>query len=203
MKQSNIVGIYLAAGNSIRMGSDKLRLPLGGHPLGLIALTTALKSNLKSIIVVKKPGSLDNVSPSQKEIIWTECPSSTKGLSFSLNHGINVAKKMNPDGALIFLADQPFITKNLLDDLIDHFYKNENAHYIASCFDGTIRPPLIIRKNLFLLLKQLKGDEGVKKLIQTDPAIKGQTIQYDQERWFYDIDTIDDYVNSLRLFNVR
>ncbi|WP_376768611.1 NTP transferase domain-containing protein [Paenibacillus foliorum] len=46
MSRKNIFGIYLAAGQSSRMGSDKLRLPVGPMNLGNYALAAALNSRL-------------------------------------------------------------------------------------------------------------------------------------------------------------
>ena len=46
-----VVGIYLAAGKSQRMGTpNKLALPVGKMSLGSLALETALKSSLDKVL---------------------------------------------------------------------------------------------------------------------------------------------------------
>ncbi|WP_267897395.1 NTP transferase domain-containing protein [Peribacillus glennii] len=49
-----IIGIYLAAGESKRMGLDKRSLPLNQIPLGSVALKQALYSKLHHIVVVMR-----------------------------------------------------------------------------------------------------------------------------------------------------
>ena len=49
-----IAGIYLAAGNSSRMGSNKLALPVGTMTVGSLALETALKSSLDKVYIITK-----------------------------------------------------------------------------------------------------------------------------------------------------
>ena len=44
-----IAGVYLAAGSSSRMGSNKLQLPVGTKTLGSLAVQTALQTSLHRI----------------------------------------------------------------------------------------------------------------------------------------------------------
>ncbi|WP_248925146.1 nucleotidyltransferase family protein [Paenibacillus hamazuiensis] len=53
----NVIGIYLAAGQSSRMGTAKLSLELpDGRRLGTLALAEALLSRLAGIVAVTRPG---------------------------------------------------------------------------------------------------------------------------------------------------
>ncbi|MHC0038346.1 NTP transferase domain-containing protein [Pseudoneobacillus sp. C159] len=206
LKQNNIVGIFLAAGKSTRMGKSKLLLPLGNEALGTHALHTALGSNLSHIVVVARD---DDQSLNHWQSFLTEkvtvvsCSDSVKGLSYSLNYGISVANSsLAPDGAMILLADQPFIPKKLINQLIDVFNKEEIL-YVASSYKDIICPPVLIGKPLFPLLKQLKRDEGVKKLLTDYPSIKGKVIQNESQELFIDIDTMEDYEAVLTKFNLH
>ena len=49
-----ITGVYLAAGSSSRMGSNKLALPVGTKTLGSLAVQTALKTPLDQIYIITK-----------------------------------------------------------------------------------------------------------------------------------------------------
>jgi molybdenum cofactor cytidylyltransferase len=194
-KQNKIVGIYLAAGKSTRMGKNKLLLPLGSQTVGEYALHTALDSSLHHIVVVARD---DDPSLKHWKSFLTEkmtvvsCTDSVKGLSHSLNYGMQVANSLNPDGVMILLADQPFIHKKMINQLIDAF-TDKRTVYIASCFKDIIRPPLLLGKSLFPLFKLLKRDEGVKKLLIDNPSIQGKIIHYESEEPFIDIDTIEEY----------
>jgi len=207
-KPSRIVGIYLAAGKSVRMGRNKLSLPLGEHPLWEFALQAAIQSNLDHIIVVKSAGDptvTEGNIDSFKKITIIQCPDSDIGLSYSLNCGIQSAAALNPEGAVILLADQPFIYKEMINQLIEIFQK-ENAVYVASSFKNTMRPPLLIGKQLFPLVQQVKGDVGMKELLMKNPLFEGKIIHYEDERHFLDIDTIEDYnmiLNNFFTFSER
>lgn len=201
-KQSTIVGVYLAAGNSTRMGRNKLSLPLGEHPLWIYALQAAIQSNLDHIIVVTKAGDQTVTEGNYdflNKITVIQCPDSSKGLSYSLNYGIQYAADMKPEGAIIILADQPFIDKEMINQLIEIFQK-ENVAYVASSFNHILRPPLLIGKQLFPFVQQVKGDKGLKKLLMTNPLFEGQIIHYEDEKHFLDIDTIEDYEKVLNNF---
>ncbi|WP_458413405.1 NTP transferase domain-containing protein [Schinkia sp. CFF1] len=207
--KQNIIGIYLAAGKSSRMGRNKLLMPFGNDLLGIYPLQAAVQSNLDCIIVVINDdmtndapkdttqtiiGRLSNFS---NKITVVQCPDSKKGLSYSLNFGITATQAMNPDGVIVLLADQPFIHKNMLNQLIDIFAK-EKVDYVASSFQEIIRPPILIGKRFFSLIKRLRGDEGAKKLLVEHPHLQGKIIHYEDEMLFYDIDTPEDYKFLLR-----
>ena len=49
-----VIGIYLAAGDSRRMGTNKLLLDIGGIPLGSLALQAALESKVHQVLVITK-----------------------------------------------------------------------------------------------------------------------------------------------------
>ncbi|MED4531319.1 nucleotidyltransferase family protein [Metabacillus fastidiosus] len=199
MTSNNIIGIYLAAGKSERMGRNKLILPAGADYVGIAALRTALSSKLNKIIVVMNAFnySFFNKKLPQNEhekLVYTICASAGKGLSSSLKHGIHKAETLfNPDGVFILLADQPFVTEEMINKLIDVFYERKSFSYIASCYNNVIRPPLIIHKRIFPSLDQLKGDKGAKYLFGNQKCFQGETIEFYEEKLFFDVDTKEEY----------
>jgi len=189
-----IVGIYLAAGSSRRMGPGihKLCLPLQGTLLGILALNTALASNLSEVIVITNFNSwlLDE---GQKEGVHTlSCQNASSGQSYSLRQGIEEAESMQADGAIIMLADQPFITTALLNGIIHEFHQHPELQYIAAAYQGIPRPPVLFSSKLFPLLKRLKGDQGAR-FIFSDSSFRGKVLPYDDAKLFYDVDTWEDY----------
>ncbi len=199
--QHEIVGIYMAAGRSSRMGQNKLALPLGNQPLGSHALLTALQSNLSHIMVVI-PDENDYTFKAlstyfTEKVTAIQCPNSSQGFSYSLKFGIQTAKTMEASGAVILLADQPFIHLEMINNLINTFQK-EKVDYVASSYSNIIRPPILIGKQLFPLFKQLKGDEGAKKLLTGNPALRGRVLPYENEKLFRDIDTMREYEKALK-----
>lgn len=199
--QHEIVGIYMAAGRSSRMGPNKLALPLGKQPLGSHALKTALQSKLSHIFIVipeENDYTFKVLNPYFTEKVTSiQCPNSYLGFSYSLKFGIEAAKTMDAAGAVILLADQPFIHFEMINSLMSIF-QTEKVDYVASSYNNIIRPPILIGKQLFPLFKQLKGDEGAKKLLTGNPAIRGRVIPYENEKLFWDIDTKGEYEKALK-----
>ena len=196
-----IVGIYLAAGSSRRMGPGihKLCLPLQGTLLGILALNTALASNLSEVIVITNFTSwlLEN---GQKEGVHTLfCQNASLGQSYSLRQGIEKAESLQADGAMVMLADQPFITVETLNTIIREFQQCPKLQYVAAAHQDIPRPPVLFSSNMFPVLKKLKGDQGAR-FIFSDPAFHGKVLPHDDEKLFYDVDTWEAYHEVNRSF---
>lgn len=188
-----IIGIYLAAGDSIRMGSPKLALPLDNQRIGSIALETAIASNLDKIIVVTKEADSLLWLPSQfflKTIqtkwLQVRCKNSAKGQAESLKCGLKAAQKMHAKAVMIVLADQPLLRKEIIDEIVT-LYKKEKPPYIASSYQGVLRPPVIFDSSLFPALFQLNGDNGARQIISNNQ--QGLTVEFTEARNFLDVDT--------------
>ncbi|MFB5662836.1 NTP transferase domain-containing protein [Alteribacillus sp. HJP-4] len=199
MSEPAIYGVYLAAGKSRRMGSNKLTMPLGNTTVGSKALFTALHSRLKHIFVVT--GAEDPLewidveffSPDIKKR-WSqvECSNSSKGQAYSLRCGIAAAENRSASAAMVLLADQPLISRTVIHGLIDNMNQNEQLRFAASSYQGLRRPPVLLDRILFPLVSKLEGDQGAGKLLDSI-SDKGKTIEYNNWREFYDIDSKEDY----------
>jgi molybdenum cofactor cytidylyltransferase len=202
-----IAGIYLAAGRSSRMGCDKLRLPLGGTPLGSMALRAAVRSRLCAVVaVVREQGvpcwaDADLLGvPYGSRWSAVHCPDADRGQAHSLRAGLReVRKRHDPDAVMILLADQPFVTARMLDELILS-YERRPAAFVASSYLGQRQPPAILSRSLFADLMALSGDEGARRLLRRRDA-DGYSLAFRDPAWFYDVDTAEKYewLQSLRL----
>src|SRR6476469_1069180 len=109
MKKKKLTAIYLAAGNSCRMGRNKLALPLGHSFLGRKALQTAIDVRLfeKIFVIIKADDPLKWIFPLQKwdSLVFIPIHESTEGISDSLKKGIEYVKDYGAEGAMILLAD--------------------------------------------------------------------------------------------------
>lgn len=191
----------MAAGSSRRMGPGmhKLCLPMQGTLLGNLALNTALASNLNEVIVITNFTSW-LLESGQKEGVHTlSCQNASLGQSYSLRQGIEKAESMQADGAMVMLADQPFITTALLNGIIHEFCQHPELQYVAAAYQGIPRPPVLFSSNIFPILRKLKGDQGAR-LIFSDPAFQGKVLPYDDEKLFYDVDTWEAYHEVNRSF---
>ncbi|RXJ00261.1 hypothetical protein DS745_12060 [Anaerobacillus alkaliphilus] len=199
-----IIGIYLAAGKSSRMGSDKLALPFGSGSLGSAALHTALQSNLdKVILVTKDVGQLQWVHSTvwvNEKLVHIKCEKAEEGQAESIKCGLKVAQLYKATSVIILLADQPLIEKEQIDYLI-FLAKRNSPSYIACSFNEIARPPVLFHSKLFSKIAQLQGDQGARKIIREDPS--GLKIEYQNERQFLDVDTSSDYEKIKKIIQLR
>lgn len=199
MNRTKIMGIYLAAGSSSRMGIDKRALPLKNTTLGSMALTTALHSHLEHVIVVTElKDSLNWLDPTlwsnAMKKRWTHmpCAKSWKGQAHSIGCGLQIMESMEVGGAMILLADQPFISVQMINNLVFQYryLLQDKQRFVAASFKGIMRPPILFSYKLFPALMALQGDSGARKLLDRYAGIK---VEYDDEKNFFDIDTNQDY----------
>jgi len=192
-----VVGIYLAAGKSSRMGRNKLLLEFKGLPLGSIALKKAIDSSLDDVLVITNENDplswVDSTmfSKPYKER-WTKIESkeSGKGQSYSIKTGLKEAIKMNADAVIILLADQPFVTSQMIDILINAYRFEKSKEILGYRNEQVVYPPILFSKKMFPKLMELHGDTGAKKII----AHFDKKILYDTEiEKVRDVDTPEDY----------
>ncbi|MDR6226786.1 CTP:molybdopterin cytidylyltransferase MocA [Desmospora profundinema] len=92
---------------------------------------------------------------------------------------------------MIILADQPLITVKMINHII-RLYQTRKEKYIASCYRGVPRPPVLFDSEMFPDLYQIQGDEGARRILRKDPD-RGLKIEYKHGKSFLDIDTPSEY----------
>lgn len=187
-----MTGIYLAAGHSLRMGREKLSLPLGKKRLGMWALEKAIQSNLDEIMVISNHANyLHYKNIENKKLKVVELSGNDK--SESIKAGLDLAITLHSDAVMIILADQPFISSRLLNQLMAIYKQDITKAFVAPTFKGNICPPLLISKILFPDLFKLEGDRGAKQTL-IDKRQGGILVPFDDEKIFIDMDRIDEYL---------
>jgi molybdenum cofactor cytidylyltransferase len=147
-----IAGIFLAAGQSTRFGSNKLLHDLDGRPLVEYGLQAAVDSRLDEIIVVvgSEASVLENAirdvagARDKTRIVKNNHPE--RGMMSSLKLGLR-ALQPACDAAMVILADMPYVTSGLIDRLIEVFEEKDGI-IIPEC-EGTLYHPRVIPKRLF------------------------------------------------------
>ncbi|WYP25797.1 nucleotidyltransferase family protein [Alkalihalobacillus sp. FSL W8-0930] len=193
-----IISIILAAGQSKRMGRDKLSLPIRGGTIAGSVLSSSLQSNVDHTIVVTNPTNHCLWAPQEySHSDWSHkwsivvCPEAWKGQSYSVKCGMEATKQLAADAVLILLADQPHITKSYLNHMISRYKQSKDLLFVASRLNGIPQPPILFSKQLFPQFHKLKGDRGAGQLIRANPlATKGT---YLEVAYLKDIDTPSDY----------
>ncbi|WP_454191620.1 nucleotidyltransferase family protein [Paenibacillus sp. Marseille-Q7038] len=182
-------GIVLAAGQSRRMGKEKINLELSGAPLGSYAVKAALDSNLDLVILVVR---VDDplywlVNPANDRLVITRCSDCELGMSHSLRCGRNEAVDRGADCVLILLADQPLVQTEHINALLSVYSLSPELHYVAAKDGDVVKPPLLLSSKVYPVISKLEGDVGARSIIR-NPAYVGEQIPFEKEV-FYDADT--------------
>ncbi|MGB5632478.1 MAG: nucleotidyltransferase family protein, partial [Waterburya sp.] len=172
-KKTSIAAVILAAGASRRMGQPKQLLPYQGQTLLSHVIKCAIASPCNPVIVVlgantHKIEPIINHLPVEiaKNTKWNE------GISSSIRCGILYIQKhfLNIDGVVFLACDQPFITTEIINKLINA-YNFGNKQIIASFYQKTVGIPVLFNRNLFSELTNLNGDHGAKKIVKQYPDL--------------------------------
>ena len=163
--------IYLAAGYSLRFGSNKLCHVVDGKPMfqhGLEALLTVLRENPDTslTVVTEYPEIRDFVSSRQENwdgrLSAVGSPERAKGISGSIKAGLSAGEA---DYYLFSVADQPWIDPETVLELIR---KTTEGGYDGGdvSMNGVGGNPAIFSHRLRPELMALTGDTGGKRVLK-------------------------------------
>ena len=188
----NVGVVLLAAGGSSRLGSPKQLLSYEGKPLIQYMLHIARNSKAKHVVVVlgSEAGSIASQIPGNVATVvvndaWQE------GMASSIRTGMKILMQDHPDatGAILMVCDQPDVTAQLINDLID-VHQQTGKPIITCSYANTFGPPTFFHKSIFPDLLQLKGDVGARSVLQRHVK-EVEAIPFPQGS--RDIDTKADY----------
>lgn len=186
-----ISAIVLAAGESTRMGFPKLLLPIKGKSLLQHVIDNALQSKVGEVIVVLGAEATKlrrEIKQSQVQII--ENASYKEGLSTSLKAGLQ-AVSPQAQAVLILLGDQPLISHDIIDALIDK-YEESGSIMVAPVYKGKRGNPVLFDSSLIPELSRVTGDKGGREIIEKHPA-QLATVDFESTITGTDIDSWEDY----------
>ena len=179
-----IGAIVLAAGGSSRLGSPKQLVTFRGETLIRRAAKAALDSVCDRVVVVV--GS--NASGMRCEledlaVVVVENENWQSGISSSIRAGLELL--IDCQGVVIMLCDQPFVTADILNELVSTHQETSRA-IVASTYGTTRGVPAFFSSELFEELTSLTADEGARRVIMAHPK-KVATVTFPQGA--IDVDT--------------
>ncbi|MDO9553931.1 nucleotidyltransferase family protein [Rhodonellum sp.] len=191
METNKTALILLAAGGSTRMGVPKQLLMYKNRSLLQISIDTGIHSNTQYQLLVlgeKYAQILSQIKLGKMDVIVNAAWE--KGMASTLKLGLEyVMEKGSFDQVVVILCDQPFISPELIDQLITT--QNATGKGIVAChYKETNGVPVLFTKKYFPELLKLTGKEGAKKLIYEH---SGDLALVDFELGIVDIDTREDY----------
>lgn len=186
-----IAAVVLAAGASQRFGQCKQLIRLNGKPLLQHALDPVLKAGIDEVILVlgtEAEAILKEIDVGRARAVRNDRPE--EGMSRSLKIAL-AALSPATEGALIILADQPFVSPETMAALIDIFRKTHPAAVIPT-YNGFRGNPVLLSRSLFDEMQQIEGNIGCRALFGNHPG-RIVKVAVDDPGVIIDIDTPEDF----------
>jgi molybdenum cofactor cytidylyltransferase len=114
-----------------------------------------------------------------------------EGIASSIHTGLFVVMNQSPppDQVIFMVCDQPYVSADLLKELISKQQQTGKA-IVASAYADTLGIPALFTKAMFSQLLDLQGGMGAKKIIQQHPD---DTATVNFPAGNIDIDTTEEY----------
>jgi len=183
--------VILAAGASSRLGFPKQLVEYKGKALlqRMVDLVNSLTFDSRILVLGSGVDEIKSqLKPGDIKVIvnknWEEGMASS--IRLGLNEALEIEKEL--DHLLILLSDQPLVTKEQIQELID-LQINKNSSATFSEYDGDIGVPAIFSSSVFPDLQKLQGDHGAKKMIYQE-GFEYETLKLEEAN--FDVDTMND-----------
>lgn len=175
------------------MGQPKQLLEYRGEPLIQRAVRAALATTCRPVIVVlgAEAGRIREAVPRDEEVVIVDNPDWPLGMSTSLKKGLEESEARDPEleGILFMVVDQPYLTPDMLTQLLERFHSGR-SRIVAARYGEVAGVPALIPRRFFRDLKRLRGDKGARALFKAFPEAL-DTIPFPEGG--FDIDTPSDY----------
>ena len=186
-----IWAVILAAGESKRMGEQKLLLPFGDNTIIGTVVNNAIGSKIDHAMVVL--GSDDAMVRNEVADLPVEIVVNTRfqeGMLSSIQCGFR-ALPGNAQATLVALGDQPAIPSSVFDAIIDS-YKQSEKGLVLPVYQGRRGHPLLVDMKYREDVRRLRPDEGLRSLLRqnVDDILE---VTVNTPGILKDIDTREDY----------
>ncbi len=161
-----IAAVVLAAGQSTRMGANKLLAELAGKPLLAQTVTQIKASGVDEIVVVTGHQRAEIESTlAGAGVRFVHNVAFADGLASSIKAGIRAVQ--NFDAAFVCLGDMPLIRADDMKRMMAAFDVEEGRTLIAPAQGRKLGNPVLWGQEHFASLLALEGDRGARGLLET------------------------------------
>jgi molybdenum cofactor cytidylyltransferase len=195
--------IILAAGQSRRMGKQKLLLPVGENTMIAHIVDEILTGGagvVSPVIVVVSEKSADREpiiqSLAGRPVQFVHNPDPESEMLCSIRCGLR-ALPANCGGVLLALGDQPTIHAALVSQLIAIFREHSRGKIIAPTFNGHRGHPLIIPSRFIVEILDCNLADGLRTFLDAH-STETLRVPHDSAEVVQDIDHPADYEAFLR-----
>ena len=191
-----ISAVLLGAGESKRMGRDKLSLPWGKETVFNHCLDILLRSEVGEVIVVlnSRRGGMTLFAKGPKVRVVSN-PHYRRGMSASIRRGVRAIHPKS-EGILIALGDQPLLKTKTVNALI-RVFSERRGEIVLPAFRGVWGHPVIFHRRFEKELLMLKGDVGGRSIIERH-LNQTRLVRVDSAGVIKDMDTPKDYEEMKR-----
>ena len=191
---STVSAILLAAGESRRMsGINKLMLAVEGEPLLRHTVKTLLASRLGEVVVVLGHQVEETrILLHDLEVRTVVNSQYREGQMSSVHCGLEALTRPC-DGVMICLTDQPLLTAQDIDVLIDAFGRR-GASILVPTYKGRRGNPIVLAYSHRAEILGGGRNLGCKRLIERNPQLV-TTVEMDTDHVVFDLDTPEDYAS--------
>ena len=157
--------VVLAAGSGSRFGGGKLLAPYGKGALLDGALAAAFAAPVRAVTMVTGSDAQRVAAAARAfdpRVRIVHAPEHAEGMGASLRTGI-ASLPADAAGAFVFLGDMPRVPHAVLRPLAEAFAAGAPA--AAPVFEGRRGNPVLLGRELFPQLLQLKGDQGARAVL--------------------------------------
>lgn len=190
-----IAAIVLAAGESRRMGRQKLLLPYAGRTVIEHIVDQVLSSEAaQTIVVTGHDAQAVEAAMLGRPVTLVENPRFKEGMLTSIRRGLE-AVLPTAEGFMVVLGDQPSVSSCLINVLIDGFHKVDKGIVVPLYENDTGHPVIISMAYRDEVLTHF-DDTGLRGLIYGHPEFVHR-LPVDMPEVLRDMDTPEDYQREL------
>jgi molybdenum cofactor cytidylyltransferase len=157
--------VVLAAGTSSRFGSPKQVATLGGKTLIEHVVDSIPGARVREVVVVAghDHAAVKKALGRREKVRVAINLSYADGMSTSIKAGLSALHE-DASGIMILLADQPFVTRSLLEKMLKRYGAGDKI--VGVSVGSIVTPPVIFPRAFFHELRMLEGDQGARSVIQ-------------------------------------
>ncbi len=165
MDKNKYVLLVLAAGSSERLGRPKQLVKWNQSTLLNHTIEQALNTENTDVFVALGGNQIDILPTISRKVPILTIHNWHEGMGSSIAKSMSRINIENYKGIILSVCDQPYISYDIFNKLINKFEK-EKSSIIISKYEVATGPPTLFSRIYFNDLLELKGDNGAKKIVK-------------------------------------
>lgn len=195
-RECDVCAIVLAAGESRRMGAQKMLLPFGGATVITHIVDQILRSAVRKVyVVVGHEGERVAAQLSDRPVSIVANPDYKSGMLSSVRCGLR-ALAQECDAIMVALGDLPGITTGLIDEMVRVFATTEKG-ILVPLYNGRRGHPVLFSIGYRDEILTRHDDMGLRGLLRANPDDVFE-LDVSSPAVLTDMDFPEDYQRELR-----